>query len=295
MTGGVVDYRGAVRKTMFIVLTHLYALAFVILAGTVAQTLLIARALQPTTLLEVAEAVAQPFGLRVEDAVEAGSLRNPRLTAQPAEAGYELLERAARLHCVLVSTTPEGAVRLGRPTLDVAGVTLRTGSGANVESFSWRHDHSQRYRELRLIGTGDLSVLVRGTAARPGAGATDPDIRATRTAIQVAPGDLFFDELEAYARWQVAVARARSASLTAEVPSLRTRAGGPVWRPGMLVEVEIPEIEASGELLVASVALSYDLASERASLGLAVPDAYTVDPTLAERLRRGSPEVLVQA
>lgn len=251
----------------------------------------------PTTLGAVAAAVTAPYGLGVIDRVGAAELALPRLVAQPAETAYALLERAARFHGVLVSTTSFGDVRLSRPgdRADRALVTLRTGRGANITRWSFRNDHSQRFAALKLVGVANLVGLATGTPARPGGVARDEAIRETKTSVQVAVGDLAFDELDAQAAWQVAVARARSLTLTVDVPSLVTEEGGTLWRPGLLVPVEIPEIGLSGEMLVASVELAWDLGGERASLGLVMPDAYAVDPTEAARLRRGSPEVLVDA
>lgn len=246
------------------------------------------------TLLEVARGVAAPYGFQVLDEAEAATKQLGPHIGQPGETGYEVLERAARLHGVLLSTTPEGKILLGTPSRTLAGGELRTGPGANVTRYSWRNDATQRFRRIKLIGQGGLALLVAGPSARPYGVAEDPAVRPQREAVIVAQGDLTGDELQRLADWTVTVARARSASLTVATPSWRAVPGGAVWRPGMRVPVSIPEAGVSGECLVASVELTWDDAGESALLGLVSPAAYEVDPTEAVRLARGSVEALVQ-
>jgi prophage tail gpP-like protein len=245
-----------------------------------------------TSLLEVARTVCRAYGIPVRDDVGAGELPIQVLIAQPGETAYDLLERAARLHGVLLSTSPDGQVVLGTPARESIAVALQTGPRGNVERYSWRNDGSRRFRRLKVIGVANLAGLVEGAAWRLRGVAEDPSVRSQREGMVVAQGSLVGDELEALAAWHMTLARARSASLTVTVPRWRPAPGQRVWRPGMVVPVDIAEAGIRGELMVAAVRLTLDDAGEYAELGLVDPAAYEIDPTEAQRLRRGSVEAL---
>jgi len=248
--------------------------------------------LPPVTLLDVARTIAAAWGFAVVDEANAATLSVPYLRSQPGETAYEVLERAARLHGVLLSTTADGKIRLGHPTRTRASVELRTGLGANIVRWTLRNDGTQRFRRTQIISPGILWELSQGQAARPQGIAEDAGARAERETVIVASGELYGAELDAVANWTASVARARSSTLTVEVPSVRTSKLGPLWAPGMVVPVDIPEAGISGELLVVAVELSWGEDGDRATLGLASPAAYEIDPTEAARQSRGSVEAL---
>ncbi|MEO0660769.1 MAG: hypothetical protein AAFZ87_04460 [Planctomycetota bacterium] len=231
------------------------------------------------SLLQLARDVALPFGVTVEDFAGAARMRVTGVALEPGQPAYRALERAARQHGVLLGTTPDGALALGAQDVGVAATALRTGPRGNVAAWGWTSDHSKRFRRVRVRGQtgggfGDLTGL-----QAPESVVEDPEIRGQRELDVVAQGPIDGEACERLGAWHVSVRRARAFTFDAELPAWRQRVGAPAWRPGLLVEVEVPAFDAARDLLVSSVRLEFGDAGERAALGLIRPETLERDPS----------------
>lgn len=237
-----------------------------------------------SNLYQIASDIARPFGLRVLDEVGAAGMAISNHLGQPGETAHAILERAARLHGVLLSTSPAGSIVLGYPRGGRVSEPLHTGRNGRLRSWALTNDASKRYHRYNVRSQTGLEGLATGAAAFPDATVIDDQIRTQRETVIIAQGTLVGDECTALARWHATVNRARSVALTAEVTGWRSVHRGPVWRPGMQVAVRVPDIGLEGMLLVAGVDLALTDNGELATLRLVRPDAYEVDPSEAIRL-----------
>ncbi|MEM9378411.1 MAG: hypothetical protein AAGB93_00580 [Planctomycetota bacterium] len=239
-----------------------------------------ANAWQSSTLLEIARDLAGPYGIPVRDLAGASAMNVSSLAIQPGESALATLERAARRFGVLLGTSPDGDLTLGADRAGRAESALSTGSEGNVRSWSWSSSIDQRFHRTRVLGANDGGFgQVLGGSEIPVATAVDPEVRSQRERVIVAQGQVVPDDCERLAAWHVSVARARSSSVGVELPSWRQSPDGNVWRPGLLVDLTIDELEVRGELLVAGVQLSFGSSGERAQLRLVRPESLDRDPS----------------
>lgn len=231
------------------------------------------------TLDELARAIAQPYGIGVDDYVGASGMRILGAASEPGETDYEVIERIARRFGVLVGTSPSGRLTLGSDSLGRAEVGLRSGQGGNIKAWSWSASVGQRFRRTRVIGGNDGGFgSVVGPAQLPIGDVEDPEVRDQRERVIIAQGQVTALDCSRLAAWHASVARARAATLEVELPSWRQGRGGSVWRPGLTVDVELVEIDDRARLLVQSVSLRNGRSGEVATLRLVRSDSLERNP-----------------
>lgn len=253
-------------------------------------------------VLELARALASPFGLQVAADVDVG----PPLAEHRLEVGetpWACLERALRLRGILGVSDGRGGVLLTRPGTKRAEERLDWTSAVTrdraVKEASLTISSADRYRRILVRGqapgwealgtdgdedAGDLADVygVEGEAFDPGA-------RADRTLILSAPKAVDDDEARAMAQWEATVRAARSHTVHVVVSGWRQRKGGPLWEPGLLVPVRIPPLEIDSELVIRSVRCSFDGTGTQTQLSLARPGAYEPEQKLDPAADVGRP------
>lgn len=227
------------------------------------------------TLVQIARALAEPYGIEVVD--EVGATRAFRAYAlEDGQPIAEALERAAQIRGARMVSDAEGRLvithavrREVTPALEL-GANIRRGSG----QFSDRDRFHTYLVEGQTPGTDEWSGE---QAATPRGRATDPRVRKPRTTLLVcdtpADGADCRDraELEARMRW------ARGRGVTYTVGTWRSDAG--VWRPGDLVHVRDEYLGLDEALLISDVQLVEGNDEGRfAELRVAPPEAFEPVP-----------------
>ncbi len=226
------------------------------------------------TLVQIATALAAPYGIEVIDTVNA----TKPFRAFALEDGQpiaEALERAAQIRGARIVSDAQGrlvivhAVQREIRTPLALGVNIRKGSGV----FSDR----DRFNEYIVEGQTPGDDNWNGEqAASPRGSAMDPRVRKPRTTLIVCdtPADgadcAARAELEARMRW------AKGRGVTYTVGGWRHEQG--VWRPGDLVPVRDAYLGLDELLLISDVQLIEDDQGRRAELRVAPPAAFEPVP-----------------
>lgn len=244
-------------------------------------------------LEEIAERLAQPYGVTIRREVDTGA-PFPRFAIQPGETAWEALERAAKARGVLVAGDGTGTLRLTRASLASRGAGA-IEKGANVRRATGTLDHSERFSVVVVRGQSEgggqgrglydvtnpaapvqLQGAERVIAARGEARATDPAIQRQRPRVIVSEtageGLNFRDR----AAWEVRQAAGQGTRIAYTVPGWRG-ASGDLWRTCTTVAVRDTWLGLDAALLVAGVVFS--LTSRGGSLTeveVTLPDAYDV-------------------
>lgn len=226
------------------------------------------------TLVQIARALAAPYGIEVIDTVNA----TKPFRAFALEDGQpiaEAIERAAQIRGARIVSDAEGRLvivhavqREIRTPLELGG-NIRKGSGV----FS----DSDRFNEYVVEGqTGGTDEWNGEQAAGPRGSAMDPRVRKPRKTLIVCdtPADgadcKARAELESRMRW------AKGRGVTYTVGTWRHEQG--VWRPGDLVQVRDAYLGLDERLLISDVQLIESEEGRSAELRVAPPAAFEPVP-----------------
>lgn len=236
-----------------------------------------------------------------------------KFTVNQGETVFDCLNRAARNRGVLLTTNPEGNLvitnRAGievsstpsisdpAPTFDFvaaaaslagissAGVSLVQGE--NVLTARAAYDHSNRFQSYLAKGSSRGTDANSGSALSVQATAKDKNIKRTRTKIVLAEGNVDKDAVQRRANWEAVLRAAESTEVEVTVQGWRKTIGGDLWKPNESVEVSLPYIGVSGQLLIRSVSFTKDLGGTITSLSLTRPDAYSPEAEIVEEEEPG--------
>lgn len=247
------------------------------------------------TLAQIAAELAEPLGIELDVATGAGGgpaeyLAEPflRFSFQPGEPSWAALERACRARGVLAYSNNQGALRIARPGVVSAAVTLRqgdlTGDPGNVRAITIRSSAAERFSLVVVEGQAfstdeldsELDAFVEGRA-------TDEAVGRYRPLVVVAEGPVSFSDAQDRAAWETTVRAARSGFLEVEVADWLRAEGLPPWREGELVPVIAPRLDVDETLLIERVNFSMSDAGIATTLRLVRPGAYLPKPTLPEQ------------
>lgn len=235
-------------------------------------------------VLAFATKIAQPFGVPV--ALQTGLvLGEPaaRLSVDPGDSAFEVIERACRLAALLPVADGRGGLLLTR-----AGATRATTAlveGENILSGSSEDDETGRYRTYTVRGqhagtdelSGESAAAVEGSAQD--LGVSDE----ARVLLVRAEGNVTRAAAQRRAQWEATVRAARSWTATVTVQGW-TQAGGALWPVNALVFVRSPTLELSEEVLISQVVYNLDESSGTTTeLTLRLPGAFTPEPVIPAR------------
>ena len=224
------------------------------------------------SLLDIAFALARPFGMEVRAEVDIGAPFR-RFRIEEAESVFEAIERACRFRGVLPLSSGDGALILGAPSRTQANVRLERG--VNILSASGESSWTDRFSEYKLLGQQPGNdFLGAPETAHVRATAMDPGVTRHRPLTIVAEQALDNAEAQARVDWEASVraARARSARIT--VQGWREEMGGALWAPGRLVRVVDDWLGLDRELLVSTTTHSISDAGSTAQLTLYPQSAF---------------------
>lgn len=176
--------------------------------------------------------------------------KEPRHKLIVGESPFASIERRARGRGILIHDTEKGRLKLAtkpagrhKGTLK-RGVNILPGASAN---FTERGRHS----EIKV--RGQTTEGVDKAQLRPETIARDIGIARHRPLILLHEGEATVDRMKTRASWQAN--RAAGASVTASIPTTGWRdAGGRLWTPNWLVDVDDDWLGIRGTMIIKSVA-----------------------------------------
>lgn len=233
------------------------------------------------TALEIAQALARPFGVTVSSAVSDLPVFD-RFAIQPGETAFEALDRACRRAGVLPIGQPDGSVVLAREGAARASVSLVEGQ--NVLSASLRRSHAQRFHRyvvggqhhgLENFGLDDITAII--------AEARDEAIRPARVTYIRPEGDVTIETAQQRADWEAAVRAGQSVDLRVTVQGWRQAPGAALWPINARASVRLPSLGIDGDMLITELRHRLDNTSGTITeIRLAAPGAYMPRPVIED-------------
>lgn len=226
------------------------------------------------TLLQIAQALAEPYGIEVVDSV--GATKPFRSFAlEDGQPIAEAIERAAQIRGARIVSNAQGQLvivhavqREVTPPLMLGG-NIRKGSGV----FSDR----DRFNVYIIEGqTGGTDEWNGEQASGPKGRAMDPRVRAPRTTLIVCDTPADSADCEARAELESRMRWAKGRGVTYTVGTWRNDQG--VWRPGDLVHVRDAYLGLDEPLLISDVQLVESEQGRTAELRVAPPAAFEPVP-----------------
>lgn len=230
---------------------------------------------QGRTLLQVAEDLARPFGVKVIAETEVGApFQRSRL--QQGETVFEALERAARMRGVLLVSDGQGNLVITRAGKQRIGTALVQGGNIlrGSATFSLRERFSRYVCKGQAPGS-DFSSSEQNAQieSKP---AADGEVKRYRPLIVIAESSSDTRGLNDRALWEAAVRLGRSARPVITVQGWRHADG--LWRPNRLVQVAAPYFHLDREMLIVSVAYTIGEGGTFTELELCRPEAFQLLP-----------------
>jgi len=227
----------------------------------------------------IARDIASPFGIEVvvADGVDVGAAFDS-FNIEEGERAFETIDRAARMRAVLVTTDGTGRLILSAPSSKKTGAVLR--QGFNVLDAWLELSWKERFSEIIIKGQGKGSATSYGSQVAHGrASIKDDAINRYRPLIVIAEQHGLSPSFAARAEWERNVRRGRGTRATVKVQGWTyqdnsSTNGETVWRPNMLVEVDLPYLGLHQDLLIAKCEFALDDGGSTTMLHLAAPGAF---------------------
>lgn len=227
--------------------------------------------LENVTLLEAANTLAEPLGVRFHSAETLGRL--PLIQITPGETLFGLLSRYVNDEGLTMAGRADGGIdfwRASKPKKHAGGLVEGQNLLSGDSTFSTRKRHSKhRVRGQRALGMGADDLGVEATAK-------DDTIRRHRPLITVMQDDIDHGRALKRARRNRDRAAGRGLTATVHVPSWRDE-DGTLWSPGWLVWTESPFLGLCQDMLIEHVDYQQSGAESsgtKATLHLVDPRAY---------------------
>lgn len=233
------------------------------------------------TVLDIARAVAEPFGVRVS--LQPGlEMPDPidKLVAGPGEKADRVILEASQMSGVLAVSDGAGGLLLTRAGFGRASVPLVQGQ--NVVAMSMDYDADERFSRYTVATQTGGSDTVSGDATRVLAEVIDPEVRRTERVRYIRPEK---GVTLAYARqraaWEMRVRRARALGVQIVVRGWRQDDDADdLWPVNGIARVHCPAIGVVGDMLISNAEHGVDDQGEVTQLRLVPPAAFDVEPTL---------------
>ena len=253
------------------------------------------------TLLQIARALAAPYGIDVRAPVDTGAPIR-RFVLEPTETVFAAIERLARLRQLLVTDNADGELVLTKAgTTRAIGALVceagpisalpRYGPRGNILSASASFDGSVRFSEYLCRSQMVPSDSTFGTPASETAGSETDDGLDLRRVLRISPeGPSDNATCKARATWEAARRAGRSVSYECTVQGWRQAKDGPLWEPNQPVSLDDRIIGLEAEMLITQCTYTLGLDGSRCTLTLAMPAAYELEPPRKVRTggRRGT-------
>lgn len=235
-------------------------------------------------LQSIANYIAFPFGITVIFVGSPGPVFE-KFSIQSGETGLQTIERYAKQRGFLLSTNGSGNLVISKP-----GSTRSKDSlvlGKNVKSGSANFDHTGRYSDYLVkaqpIDETDQAIAAElGNSFSRSATAKDSGVRRYRPLTVIAENARTLDDCKKRAQWESTTRAAKAGKVTLEIQGWR-QSDGSLWRPNLIVPVDVNYLGIKQEMLISDVDLKLDDSSGSiTTLGLIRPDAYLPQPNISE-------------
>ncbi len=230
------------------------------------------------TLTAAVARLIAPYNMTVTAEVDVGEPFE-RVTINPGESVWTVIERLCRLRAVLCITDTGSRLLLTRAGCGgAAPVALELG--VNVLHASGTRSWADRHSDYVALGQQENRDRVSANeAAGPKAWLTDPEITRFRPKVLIAEGQGNGVTLRDRAAWQLAVAKARSERDTCTVQGWTAGAGGPLWCVNWLVQVTDDFLGLNGVRLITGLTFTLDRdQGSLTTLEMSPPDAFLPEP-----------------
>lgn len=227
------------------------------------------------TIRQIVNAILQPFGTSVAFGDVDLNTTVRYFAVQEGEAAHECIERLARAHGFLWSSTPSGhleAIRAGSKRTRTA-----IERGVNVVRGSRRGSVRDRFSSYSVVSqlSGDDATF-GSAAAHIREDVRDDGVRRHRPLRIIAESQMSRKEVRNRAKWEMNVRYGRSQRLVYELDGWNLDEGG-VWDINLMVRVRDQQFDIDEELLIASCELTYGEQGEVALVELVRPEAYQIN------------------
>lgn len=228
------------------------------------------------TILQIAQQLCAPFGIRVAAQAPVGAPFR-RLAVAAHESVLATIEKAARQRGLLVLSDGVGGLLLTDGGRTAAPADLRCPGNARRTRF--RFDDTKRFSDIYVKGQSEKAAGTRGPGGPPighdyapgpiatppnaqaaeSAGilmtghAVDPDVTRYRPTVRMVRTQSGGASVQQQAEWAVRVARGESTELTYTVLDWRAGAANALWRPNTVVRVTDPFAGIDDRMLIRAV------------------------------------------
>ncbi|MGY2185504.1 phage baseplate assembly protein [Pseudomonas sp. SDO5591_S426] len=227
-------------------------------------------------LFRFAQILAKPFGVGVSADVPVGEVFSV-CKLQQGETAFEAIERYARQRRLSLMPDGAGGLLITRAGNKRASVGLVQGE--NILSASGSIDHSQRFRNYLVKGQAAYDPTSEGeTEAHIEGGASDSGIRRYRPLLVVAESGSSSGSAQERATWEANSRLGKSASASITVQGWRQTPGGPLWEPGMLVQVKSPWLRMDGQMIIRQATYERGEGGTTTKLDIVSPQAFSPEP-----------------
>lgn len=222
------------------------------------------------TLAQIAQAICQPFGIRVRVDTEVGPAFD-RFSVE-SETAFGAIERAARQRGVLLVDNGSGELVLTRRGTRRIGVELKLGE--NVEECNAEISHEDRYSVYTVTGqTVSSDEFFGEQAATPRSQVTDPSIKRFRPLRIDAEQQGAGLSLQRRAEWERNVRAGRGTLIRYTVTGWYAQAGQ-LWEPNRLVRVNDDFLGIHRDMLIAECHYTLDDQGAHTEVVVTLPEAY---------------------
>lgn len=235
------------------------------------------------TLLKLAKAMADPFGINVVSEVGLGDTF-VKFSIQSGESVFDALSRAAQKRHVLLLTGRVGNLVITNTGSDVAFDKLVMGQ--NVITAAGGYDYTNRFSEYtvkgqdRAVGDGWSKSTIS-----PKGQAIDQEVTRYRPKIMKASGVATKQDVLNQAAWEANVRAAKSFKATVGVVGFY-QTNGDLWEINRIVNVDIPELLLYGSMLISAAEYRQSNNGSLTTLELTRPDAFTSEPEKTVKAKR---------
>lgn len=227
-----------------------------------------------TSLVRICEDLCKPFSIKIIDNTRAVT-KVPAFAIDTGESVFESLMRICGAFSIYPISNEDGDIVLmggSPPEADDALV-----SGKNIVSITHGIDYTERFSKYVVKGQTSVSggfsestVSIHGEASDAGVSRHRP--------LQLRADDQMTNDLaKRMALWEAQVRMGKSREYSVIVPEWR-QSNGVLWKPYMLVPIQVPRMQIDTKLLITQVSFSYDSSGRFTEISVADPIAFTAEP-----------------
>lgn len=239
------------------------------------------------TLLQIADRLAQPYGVDIVDALKGQSEFIEKFDLNVGDTVLSVLSKLAALKAAILTDDEQGRLLITRAGKARASTALRSGPDGNILAGTGSFNHAARFRTYTVVGQGPGSDLNSGaTVSAIEATAEDLGVKRNRTLVVRAEGAADLQKAQDRARWEASSRSGKASTITLTVQGWR-QASGDLWRINHLVRVNDPLLTIDGEFLISGVTYNLSEQGTLTTLTVVPKAAYELIPEAPTSATKG--------